>query len=273
MSALILYLNELSLSNEQAMAVDKSLWREAFWNLASAIDDAFSVRIDCKLAFPPNSWNAECGESTVAECFRLALSKERYLRVLKRTTHLSFEEIDLAREVHFGGVPAVGMVLADIAASEFGGGWVVSLSRTGSPWHALALNATRTVLDESGNAVGPDPCEIANIASAEHVNHWRVSLTDWGHTVSASAHLADVAGHPVVMYSAPLEHGPPHVHLLESRSSPRTLAKFRIDVFERPKGPPHWDAEMAAWVELHKEQLLRSWKRCQAGGHPYKLTP
>lgn len=251
---------------------ENARWLEALDNLAKALDSAFALRHDCRLGFPPDCWNADCGGLPLAQRFRNSLSKERYLRVLARAVHLSGGDLDLAREVRFQGAASVSMTCADMAAARAGRGWVASLAANNSHWQVHTLQGARTVLQDSGESTGPDPCEIGNLAAESHVQHWRSDLLDWGRTVAASAHLADVAGHPVVMYSAPLEHGPPHVHLLESRNAPRTLAKYRIDVFERAKGPPHWDAEMREWVADYQDQLLQSWQRCQAGGHPYALV-
>lgn len=162
-------------------------------------------------------------------------------------------------------------MLADMAADEWNHGWAVSLSLPNSPWLQHTVAAQRFVLNDQGNLDGPTECVVGHLSSSYHVQHWQAEILDWGSTIAPSCELAVINGHPVVMFPGPLEHGPPHVHLLESRVSHRTLAKYRIDQFERPKGPPVWDAEMKAWITEHRERLLQSWNRCQRGGHPYAL--
>jgi hypothetical protein len=272
--SLVLYFNELSLAGGGAAGVDArtdAQWLVAVDNLGEAFDATVSLRSECRFFLPPLAWCTDCGGKSLGERLRLGMQKDRYLRVLQRVGHLTPEDVHLVREVCIQGAQSVGATCADLAAGNWGHGWVMSLAHRESPWYVHTLVAHRSELNDVGDLLGPTECTIANIAASEHVDHWRGLLLDWGRVVAESSFLDELDGHPIVMYSAPLEHGPPHVHLLESRNTPRTLAKFRIDVFERPKGPPTWDSKMQKWVEAHRTELLRSWARCQAGGHPYQL--
>jgi hypothetical protein len=178
---------------------------------------------------------------------------------------------ELLSEVNYKGISAHGLTMADLVARDWQQGWVIGLSWSDARWAQPEIEASRFVLTDNGTFEGPQSCRISHISTTSHVNHWRRALIDWGALVSPSSWLVDIAGHPLVMYSAPREHNPPHIHLLESSSSSKTLAKYRIDVFERASGPPTWDVRVGEWVTEHRKALMRSWMRCQTGGKPYTI--
>lgn len=276
MDSLFLYFNELSLflreiepqaQEGQERAIN---WRQVFIDFEATLGEVFAIRGDCKIVFPEGYWDSDFNGEPLSLCFKRYLPKDCYRRLLSK-----IKRGDLAqnlREVSFQGHNGVGLALADIAAESWNCGWAVSLPIPQSPWEESIVNAVRLVMDDGGALVGPTNCEIGHLSRDSHVADWRQDLMDWGAAVAASSELDVLEGHPIVMYSSPLEHPPPHVHLLESRNCHTTLAKFRVDVFERVKGCPTWDAKMQRWVECHREGLLRSWDRCQRGLHPFALV-
>ena len=70
----------------------------------------------------------------------------------------------------------------------------------------------------------------------------------------------------------PLDHGYAHVHV-HARDEPVLNAKYRVDKFEPLTGrnPPGLDGLMESWIAEHRELLLQSWVRCQAGKLPLQL--
>lgn len=273
MEALVLYFNELCLFKELNEPDRDDQWAQCVEGFVQVIERILAIRAECRIAFGPGTWHADCGGNSLCERIRQGLSgsKDRYRRLLMKIKQLPKDNIELGREIRFSGHTTVGLTLADMAANEWFHGWAISLSFPNSSWLAPELATQRFTLTEKGELDGPTDCTVGHLSSLDHVLRWHIEIQDWGATVAQSSVLDMIEGHPIVMYSAPLEHEPPHVHLLESPNSHQTLAKYRIDVFERPKGPPKWDAVMKIWVSTHREQLLRSWKRCQRGGHPYVL--
>jgi hypothetical protein len=168
--------------------------------------------------------------------------------------------------VYWNEESAHGLTLAEAIQS-----WAVSLFLDDTVWTQPSVTAQRYELDESsGNLNGPTPSAIRHLSDTSHAQHWATEIRDWGAIVAQSCVLDKIKGLSVVMYQGPKEHNPPHVHLLDKQSG-NSLAKYRIDVFERPKGPPTWDAEMKVWVTRYREQLLKSWARCQQGGLPFEI--
>jgi hypothetical protein len=174
-------------------------------------------------------------------------------------------------EVSVSNECGLGLTLADLASNLWGQGWAISIPVPNSPWLQSTIAAEKFLLNDRAELEGPTECEVDHLSTGVHVQYWQDNLRDWGATVAASSELAVLDGHPVVMYPAPLEHGPAHVHLLEGRGHHKTIAKYEIDEFRRYLGEPTWDAQMKEWVTTYRDQLMRSWERCQRGGHPYVL--
>lgn len=267
MQPLFLYFNELCLNMGAAQAVPNSGLSEC----ASLFDEFFSVRADGFVAFPPNTWNENCGDVPLRVQLSRHLSKDQYRRLLTRVKQVSDAEIPLEREVFVSNERGLGLTLADLAGNLWGQGWAISVPVPGSAWLDHKVTAQRFALNDQAELEGPTTCDVDHLSRDVHVKHWQEDLRDWGATISPSSELAQLDGHPIVMYSAPLEHGPAHVHLLEGRGHHKTIAKYEIEQFCRYMGEPTWDVQMKEWVNSNREQLLRSWDRCQRGGHPYAL--
>lgn len=267
MQPLQLYFNELCLK----VVFDGPSDAYGISECAILFNQFFAVRADGKIAFPLNSWNEDFGGLPLRVHLSKHLSKDQYRRLLTRVKHISNVEIPLDREISLSDERGLGLTLADLAKELWGQGWAISIPIPNSVWLQASIAAERFVLNDQAELEGPTACVIDHLSNDLHVHHWQSALRDWGSTVAASSELALIDGHPVVMYSAPLEHGPAHVHLLESRNLRKTIAKYEIAQFRRYSGEPRWDTQMNQWITMHRDQLLRSWERCQRGGHPYVL--
>lgn len=271
MEKLEVYFNELCLTDphenhDQAWETSVGVW-------IVTIECLLTVKSDVCIRLPITGLTSNCGDQSLAIRIKSVLkdSKTRYQRLLTRLRPLSEIKSSLDHEVRFDGESTIGLTLADVAAGRWKNGWAMSLFLPNSPWLHSSVEAQRWQLTDDGILEGPTDCQIGHLSCIDHVNHWQTQIRDWGILVADSSILDEIDGHPIVMYSAPREHGLPHVHLLQSRACRTTLAKFRIDVFERFEGKPRWDIQMKAWIEQHRERLLCSWERCQRGGHPYQI--
>lgn len=263
MQPLVIYLNEQCLKDTP----EDYRWETGVQKLCNVIDDFFKLRTDAHIALPAGQWQADCGGLHFYERLKNAYpNKDNYLRLLPKIKSLTHSDVQLLHEVYWDGKPAHGLTLAVTVQS-----WAVSLFLDDTVWAQPSVTAQRYELDESsGNLNGPSPSDIRHLSDVLHTQHWAAEIRDWGATVAPSCVLGKIKGLSVVMYPGPKEHNPPHVHLLDKQSG-NSIAKYRIDIFERPNGPPTWDAEMKAWVILYREQLLKSWARCQQGGLPFEI--
>jgi hypothetical protein len=73
------------------------------------------------------------------------------------------------------------------------------------------------------------------------------------------------------MYMGKKEHNPPHIHALYQKRK----AVFNIRTGEKTEGSLPKDKEklVAAWVVLHKEELLANWELAQNGELPRDIDP
>lgn len=268
MTGLILYFNELCL-HSSFIGNSQYIQTTAASDCLELIINILALRPDCKVAIRGVDRTALAGPIRQF----CASSRDKYRRLLMSLIDIADVGPGFLSEVHYMDVSAHGMTMADIVARDWQHGWVIGLSSGTDRWISPEIGAARYTLKDDGSLHGPTGCTISHISRSEHIAYWRQALLDWGETVSSSSRLGDIAGHPIAMYSAPREHNPPHIHLLESSSSCRTLAKYRIDTFARAYGPPTWDVPVREWVLRHQAQLLASWQRCQTGGKPYSISP
>lgn len=241
-------------------------WDDCIKNLSCVIENFLEMRNDAKIALPHGQWLADCGGLHFYERLKnVHPNREKYRKIVSKFRTLTETDLQLMQETLWDNQPAHGLNLADSINS-----WAVILSIAGSAWINHRIEANRHSLDADGNITPPILIDIRNLSSKDHALHWAEKILDWGLTPLPSCVLDKINGHPIVMYQGPLEHNPPHVHLLD-QGSRKSLAKYRIDIFERPQGPPDWDSEMEIWISRYRDQLLRSWIRCQRGGFPYKI--
>jgi hypothetical protein len=83
--------------------------------------------------------------------------------------------------------------------------------------------------------------------------------------------IAEIDNYTIHMYSAPSEHGHPHIHIVD-KITHNTFAKYRIDRFERMQGPPNLDATIRNWISTNRASLLISWQNCMNCMHPIKIA-
>lgn len=214
-----------------------------------------------KLSLPPDA-------------YRLLLKNIHRLQAVEHSTTTVGEAPHAPpwnEELLVHSVPATGLLYAYRSLKQLGGGWGISLSLPASPWLNARVAATFQGLTEQGDVVS-EACEVPHLSMPEHVKEWHSELHAFGLEPLPSAVLAYLEAHPIVMYSSPREHNPPHVHVLNSRSESTTWAKYRIEDQVREKGPAENERRIQEWLRHHKQELLHAWERCQRGLHPYRIS-
>lgn len=73
------------------------------------------------------------------------------------------------------------------------------------------------------------------------------------------------------MYYAPKEHNPPHIHVYYEGFS-ATMGINSCEILEG-KLPGKQVRLVAAWIEIHREELLANWTLCQNGEKPFSIDP
>ena len=220
-----------------------------------------------KIAFPEGFWHALHSGKPLYVWLKQWLERDQYRWFISKLQENHTQE-NLVSDVYFNDKKAWGMTLSHLAQS-----WVFSFPVSDSPWVSFEIAATEYRLEDSG--IGEHACSISQLASEDHAAHWHNDLADWGREVAPDNIVWEFADHVIEMY--PLDHGHAHVHLVArgkygAGGHAKTVAKYRIDRFERMEGPPRWDGDMCEWVKKHKDQLLLSWGRCKRGGHPYRIV-
>ncbi|WP_460140480.1 DUF4160 domain-containing protein [Pseudomonas sp. S2_E01] len=272
MEKLNFFFNELCVEHLEDQEISEAHWNQSVSQFVDTALTIFEHRPDGMLAVPEGTMNKACGGKILLSRIRenTGSQKDKYRKILSRITTLS-PDFNLTQEVRHSNNPGNALTLADFISSLHGHGWAISLQLPNQTWELKEINAQRFTLNDTGDFNDPVDCSIDHISKTSHINDWITEIQDWGKVISNSSVLDSLNEHPIVMYSGPLEHNPPHVHLLQSRNSPTTLAKYNIDPFERSKGDHRWDTEMKAWIDKYRDQLLQSWVRCQTGKHPYEL--
>jgi len=75
----------------------------------------------------------------------------------------------------------------------------------------------------------------------------------------------------VRMYCGRAEHNPPHIHVYYQDFR----AIFDIETGEVVDGklPPQKVRLVAAWIELHREELIANWELASRGELPFRIEP
>ena len=73
------------------------------------------------------------------------------------------------------------------------------------------------------------------------------------------------------MYCGKAEHAPPHIHAYYQDFK----AIFDIASGDVTEGslPPRQTRLVAAWIELHREELIADWELATRGELPFKIEP
>ncbi len=73
------------------------------------------------------------------------------------------------------------------------------------------------------------------------------------------------------MYCAPSEHSPPHFHAYyQDRAA---VVAIETGAILEGALPPRQSKLVAAWAELHKEDLMADWQLASQGELPFKIEP
>jgi len=225
---LVLYLNEYSCPGHDPVPDAAGIWRTRALTLWQGLQEIRKYQSEYWLSFPSEQWHVCCAGKPLSIWMQLWLGRDRY-RWLQLKVRIQNNSSDLYREVYFNDQHAVGMTLALLSQS-----WVFSFPKSDSPWLEPRLVAREVIIDETTTAVKEEDCEVLQIACLQHVEYWRERLASMGRTVADVNEITQLQGNSIDMY--PLDHGYPHVHLVERLSPRRTLAKFRIDRFARLAG-------------------------------------
>lgn len=263
MPELALYFNEHSSPPDSVSGESLEHWKGCVKELALCLARIMAFRGECSIVFAANNWNASMVGKPLSVWVRDWIDRDLYRRLIGKM-HDVGDTHDLCCEVQIQGEKAVGLTLASLADT-----WAFSFPVIDSNWRGPNVTAPAYCLDETGETVVER--DIRHVSLCEHASYWREKLIEWGKTISRTCEIAVVAGHSVVMYQAPREHGYPHVHLVCGQKGD-TIAKYRVDTFVRMQGPPKYDAEMRSLIEEYRQQLLESWERCQRGRHPYRIA-
>lgn len=267
MQPLVLYLNELSAPPAEIPPEECVKWKEWALTLFACLRQVSRHQPEMEVAFPRGSWHVLCGNKPLSVWVGECLGKTNFQWFLSKVRNVPPAE-NQDTDVYFDGQRAIGLTLSHLSES-----WAISFPIADSPWLSYSVTAIEYLLE--GEVIAERTCTIKHLANVAHVHHWQHDLADWDKELANNNTIWTLAGYPIQMY--PMDHGYPHVHLIDPQvldlnGRPKTLAKYRIDRFERMEGPPSWDNRMGEWIERHREQLIRCWERCKRGGHPYCIT-
>lgn len=264
---LLLHWNEISVPHN---ATPEDLETNPRWaQLArSAMDEFFKaqkLRPDVRVSFSRGLFHGLVAGRPLQSWLELWLGKERAQKLKGRVVQplqLGMPPIEaLDCELSVLGRPGEGVTRAHLADTW---AWSLALPETG---------AIDPIIRAERLSIGHDEVtqvEVRNLASDSHTDGWADELAAWGLTVSTNHVIAQVDGHLFIMY--PLDHGHAHLHV-HAQDAPSLNAKYRIDKFEAltNRNPAGLDAKMETWIAEHRDDLLKSWSRCQAGKFPLKL--
>lgn len=265
MQPLIVYFNEKSLQGE----LNAHQWQSGIEILCEALNIFFNLRKDGRIVFIDNQLNFEIEKVSLRNRVKNGYgeeSRDKYRRFLSRINNIQLNR-ELPCDVYiWDKYIASGATLAVLQDSL-----VFSIEPSHVDWKNHCIPAIRYQIDDKLGSVTSVPCDIHNIATAQHCAYWEFFIRDWGATVAPSSVLDEIHGHKIVIYPniEGSEHNPPHVHVLYENGS-GTFAKYRIEDFQLEDGKRV--NGMEEWLKKYQSQLLRSWNRCyQRGGTPYQL--
>ncbi len=265
---LFLHWNEISVP---ADAAPEDLERNPAWAaLARGAFDSFfyaqKARADIRISFSRGVFHGQIAGRPFQSWLELWLGKERVQKLKARTVQPPlqaqqppFDQLDC--ELSVEGRSGEGITRAHLAES-----WAWSLCVPAAGAAEEEIQAEKTTID-SDVAM---QVSVRNLACLLHGKRWSQDLAEWGMRPSENHVIAEFDGLSLIMY--PLDHGYAHIHVHAS-DEPSLNAKYRVDKFEplTKRNPPGLDALMEGWIAKHRDLLLQSWVRCQAGKLPLKL--
>jgi len=227
------------------------------------------IREDVEVWLAPGALDAiVCGSQAkpMRAMLRIALGNDRFAWLIGRFRNLQIDEL-LECEMKVNGEASLGLLFSHSKES-----WSVSLLPNPPEWDQVNIDALHICL-LNGN-LSERQCSIRHIARVEHVEHWSEQIAEYGFESDGSNVIAQCAELDVDMY--PLDHGYPHIHLVNRRADgvtrkPVTVAKYRIDLFERMEGEPRYDSAALEFVTRNRAHLMSCWEACRRGEHPFQL--
>lgn len=264
---LFLHWNEISIPDHTA---PEDLERNATWaELARGAFESYflaqKARPDLRISFSRGVFHGQVAGRPFQSWLEHWLGKERMQKLKMRAVHPvqhtqpPIEQLDC--ELSVGGRPGEGITRAHLAES-----WAWSLGSSDTRSEEYEIHAEKTTIDGDAATM----VAVRNLATVQHGERWVQELAEWGQCPSANHVIAEFNGRIIIMY--PLDHGYAHVHV-HGRDEPSLNAKYRVDEFKplTDRNPPGLDGFMEAWIAEHRESLLLSWARCQAGKYPLQL--
>lgn len=265
MRPLVVFFNELSSFPTEADGELEGALAHSTRESYAALREACKVNHTLRVRLPSEHWHSTCNAKTLETWFCSNLKREEYRWFLSRLQRdLPFEVHE--KDVYVNGAYSRGLTQANVFET-----WGFSLP-TSPIWHTHEIEGRCKSLE--GGALVEVDCRISHISMSSHVEHWSSAIKEFGKSNGHTNVIARLNGMPIEMY--PGDHGYPHVHLvhptrIDADNHPLTLAKYRIDKFERIEGDPQWNDEMRRWVETNRAHLLANWALCQEGRHPQPL--
>jgi hypothetical protein len=264
---LVIHWNEISLPADAA--VDDLERNDAWAELARSAFESFlqaqKTRPDTRISFSKGVFHGHVAGRPFQSWMERWLGKERMQKLRHRAIQPqnldqpAIEQLDC--ELSVAGRRGEGMTRAHLAESWV---WSLGISSIGAMRHEI--QADKTVIDSEAT----DIVSVRNLACIQHSERWAHELAEWGMKPSENHVIDEVDGLIFIMY--PFDHGYKHIHV-HSRNDPKLNAKYRVDKFERlsSMSSSELDRKMEAWIARHRDLLLQSWNRCQAGKLPLRV--
>ncbi len=261
-----LYFNEHSIPPAEIQTNTIENWKNWALEFYACLREAQKLQPDFILEFPVYSWHHICNGKPFSVWMKSWLGNQKYSWVLLKLRTIN-QPPNQSIDVYFNDIRSMGFTRSYLAKS-----WSISIPIFDSPWITTTIDAM--LYHEAGDDIRNVGCQIKNLAYDNHVVHWEEQLAEWGHEVAYANVIGWIQGLEITMF--PFDHGYPHIHIInpqlyDAKNHRKTLAKFRVDRFERMEGHPRWDTDLKGWIEIHRDQLLDNWKRCQIGLHPFKV--
>lgn len=169
------------------------------------------------------------------------------------------------QEVTFEGQRTFGMLWAGVTRSL-----VFSLALA-PPWRS---NQIRAQLEEMSALAEIITTEIIipNVSAAEHADHHRELITNYGRDESASSVIYRDDEFVARIYF--FDHNPPHFHVCSSADPSTTLATYTIETLDILNGKITGRLQrlVREWANGQTAQLMDNWTRCRSGEHPFLLN-
>lgn|GEM_PF-300607 len=73
------------------------------------------------------------------------------------------------------------------------------------------------------------------------------------------------------MYYAPKEHNPPHIHVYYQEYT--AVVNIEDGMMTLGHLPTKQYKLVAAWIEIHRDDLMANWNLCQNGEKPFNINP